>query len=199
MTIPRRDFVVGAVSVAALCAVGGVAHALPAGTEPVRPVGGQDESAFLAACIRCDRCRSVCPTGCVDIARLEDGLIQMRTPKMNYHRGYCIFCDKCVKVCPTSALHSIDIKTEKLGVAVIMTDQCIAWRNPGSCSKCRDACIYGAVSIVNGLPVVSSEICNGCGRCVDACPALVYSSTQTTNVRGVEVLTVEDFDKRSQQ
>ena len=195
MSVTRRDFVIGSASLAALCAVGGLSSANPGSTGLVRPVGATDETAFLAGCLRCDRCRSVCPTNCIDIAHLEDGILQMRTPKMNYHLGYCDFCNKCVQVCPTDVLHAIDPQNEKLGIAVVLSDQCVAWKNPGSCSKCKEVCTYDAIHIVEGVPVVDDAKCNGCGRCVNACPALVYTSTHDRSERGIEVRTVSDYER----
>lgn len=194
MSITRRDFIACAVSVAALCAVGGPAEALPASNELLRPPGGQDEGAFISSCLRCDRCRSVCPTNCIDFSHIEDGVIDMRTPKMNYHLGDCVFCNKCVGVCPTNALHAIDPSTDKIGVAVVQESQCVAFKNPGSCSKCAEVCPYGAVTMQDEVPVVDASRCNGCGVCVYQCPALIYTSSTDTSRRGIEVFTVGDYE-----
>lgn len=193
MSVSRRDFVVGAVSLAALCATGGAAWAAPAPNALLRPVGGQDEAAFLAGCLRCDRCRSICPTGCIDIAHIEDGIANVRTPKMNFHRGACLFCNRCADVCPTEALRAIDPSADKIGVAVVDHGQCVAWKSPGTCSKCAEACPYGACSIHNGVPAVDARACNGCGECVYACPALSFTSTTSTGNRGIEVVALADY------
>lgn len=47
---------------------------------------------------------------------------------------------------------------------VTMEKKCIAF---GDCEK---ACKQKAVSIKNGVAVISGESCIGCGKCVDACP-----------------------------
>jgi len=195
MALSRRDFVVGAGATVVLCSIGGVAYASPGPVGLIRPVGGQDESSFLATCLRCDRCQSVCPTDCIGVAHLEDGVIQMRTPKMDYHEGYCVFCNRCADVCTTGALHAIDPAVDKIGVAVVQPSQCVAWKNPGSCSKCEEACTYDAVHIEDSVPVVQADKCNGCGQCEYVCPALVYTSTSTTSERGIVVRTVEDYEK----
>ena len=36
--------------------------------------------------------------------------------------------------------------------------------------SCADVCKYGAISTDNGLAVIDSDKCTGCGRCVAACP-----------------------------
>jgi ferredoxin-type protein NapG len=187
MGMTRRDFIAGAVSLAALTAGGEIAWAAEPDDGLVRPLGATDETKFLAGCLRCDRCRSVCPMECIDISHIEDGLASMRAPKMNYHLGYCIFCDKCVDVCPTGVLRSIDPKAEKIGLAEIQQAQCVAWKNPGSCSRCVDVCQYDAVHLDGGVPVVDAAACNGCGQCVYVCPALTLSSNETTTTRGIEV------------
>ena len=59
----RRMFVAGALSVASLFALGGAGKALAGQRVPMRPPGAQDEARLWGACIKCDRCRSVCPEG----------------------------------------------------------------------------------------------------------------------------------------
>ena len=91
--------------------------------ELLRPPGGQDERALAAACLKCDRCRSACPTGAVAVASVGDGFLRARTPVLDFHKGYCDFCGKCIEVCPTGALRSFDETAEKLGVAVVQKDR----------------------------------------------------------------------------
>jgi pyruvate formate lyase activating enzyme len=38
------------------------------------------------------------------------------------------------------------------------------------CSECLVSCQPGALSKMDGVPVVDREICNACGRCAEACP-----------------------------
>ncbi len=187
MSLTRRDFLAAIGATAALCGVAGVGVLTRSEDVPVRPPGAQDEDGFLSACIRCDRCRSICPESSIGVGHIEDGIFAARLPAMVFHDGRCTFCNLCVGVCPTEALHSIDPGQDKLGVAVI-TSNCLTWDDPGSCAVCRDVCPYGAVTIVGGMPVVDRSICNGCGECVHLCPALVYRSVSgDRSMRGVEV------------
>lgn len=187
MSLTRRDFIGGAASAAVMCGVGGVSVAFAGNENLLRPPGGQTESHFIGECIKCDRCRSVCPEHCIGLAGIEDGLLKARSPKMDFHRGSCTFCDRCIQVCPTGALGEFDESHEKIGVAVLNTSRCVAWKNPGSCIKCEQACEYDAVEIVDGVPQVHEDRCNGCGACEYKCPALVLLSLSEGEDRGIVV------------
>lgn len=184
--LTRRSFV----GLAAVCAVGvgvgGLGTAFAQGNELLRPPGGQDEQALRAACLKCDRCRSVCPTNAISLASLEDGLVSARTPKLDFHKGYCDFCDKCIQVCPTGALSSFDQATEKLGVAVVQKDRCLSYFQ--GCNACENSCAFEALSFEQGHPVVDGRRCNGCGQCEFECTALVYGTFAGGTRRGIVVL-----------
>ncbi|WP_245281063.1 4Fe-4S dicluster domain-containing protein [Desulfitobacterium hafniense] len=170
----------------ALLGIGGVGKFLKR-EGLLRPPGGQDEADFISKCIKCDRCRSVCPTSAIGLANLSDSMLDARTPVMKFHLGYCDFCNKCVEVCPTQALKPFDIETVKIGLAEVKKDICIAWDSVG-CTICQEECPYDAI-ILDGQrrPIVDSEKCNGCGLCVKVCPALVMRSYAGGKVRGIEV------------
>ena len=107
--ITRRALCVGLGGTAALVGLGAVRYA---GSAPlVRPPGGQDEDALVSACIRCEKCYEVCPRGVIAPAHLEDGLLNMRTPVMDFSANWCDWCTEenggeplCVASCPTEAL-----------------------------------------------------------------------------------------------
>jgi Na+-translocating ferredoxin:NAD+ oxidoreductase RNF subunit RnfB len=42
----------------------------------------------------------------------------------------------------------------------------------GSCVK---ACMFGAISVINGIAVVDREKCKACGKCLEACPKKLIS------------------------
>lgn len=51
------------------------------------------------------------------------------------------------------------------------------FQGKGSCShgclgygECVDACLYGAISIVDGIAVIDRSVCVGCGMCAKTCP-----------------------------
>lgn len=202
-SLNRRDFLYCAGAVAGLAALGGVAVA--SGKEPlVRPPGGQDEDTFLSLCTRCDRCRSACPTQAIAPAVLEDGLIAVRTPKLNFKLGWCDFCGRCVEVCPTGALamncgdafeapgigHAVFRTTDAvLGTAVVNQERCIIWRGQSECIACSQACPYEAISLDgSGRPVVEEDRCNGCGVCEYVCPSSRLLSFEGGTERGIGVV-----------
>ncbi len=178
----------------ACCGVGATAYALEGENELLRPPGGQDERAFLAACVKCDRCRSVCPTGALAVAHVEDGFVRARTPKFDFHKGYCDFCGKCQEVCGTGALSSFDPSQDKVGVAVVQKDRCLAYDQ--GCESCKDSCPFGALAFDAGRhPSVDPQLCNGCGSCEYQCVALVYGTFAGGTRRGIVVVNPQTYEE----
>ena len=125
---------------------------------------------------------------------MEDGLLQARTPVLDFHKGYCDFCGKCQTACPTGALGSFDPQRDKLGVAVVQKDRCIAYFE--GCVECEKACPYEAIALNDvGHPVIDAAKCNGCGVCENVCPALVYRSFAGGSRRGVVVVAPERYER----
>lgn len=194
VSLTRRAFA-GCCATTAI-AIGAGAGVRALGSDPtlLRPPGAQDADQLFGACLRCDRCRSICPTGIVVPSTMFDGVISARTPKLDFHRGECTFCDECLRVCPTGAIQAFDSATDKIGVAVVQPDRCLAYDT--GCRVCVDACAYEAITVdENGFPQVNAETCNGCGACEYVCPALVYRSFPGGKRRGIVVVSPEEFDQ----
>lgn len=186
-TITRRDFIQGLCSVGIVVGLGGLAEAVPPAPSLLRPPGGQDEKRFAALCLKCNKCVEICPTNVVAPANLEAGILQARTPILNFHLGYCTFCNKCVNACPTAALTPQDPKTYKLGVARVDKANCIAWQW-GGCIACKPSCKYNALHFdSSNRPVIDAAKCNGCGQCEYICPASKFRSLKVGQSRGIIV------------
>lgn len=190
--ITRRDLIGGVAGAAVLVALGAGGKVAYGASDPLlRPPGGQDEAHFIATCIRCDRCVTVCPTEAIAVANLDKGVVNARTPYLNFHQGYCTFCDgeyRCIANCPTEALRPFDGAVDKIGIAVVDSDLCITFSAAGGCRICVDECPYEAISLdEHGRPVVDVDACNGCGACEEKCPSSVYRNYSKTTRRGINV------------
>ena len=184
--VTRRQVVAGAAGATALLALGAGVRGAKGSGELIRPPGSVGEDEFLARCIRCDRCRSVCHLNVISVAGFSDGLIHVRTPFLDFHLGHCDFCQDCARVCPTHAIEMFDPKTVKVGVAEL-TERCIALRT-GACRLCYDECEYKAITLdARNRPVIHADKCNGCGLCVKVCPANVLQSFKDGSQRGVVI------------
>lgn len=188
--VSRRSLLIGAGGTAALLGLGALRYA---GHNPlVRPPGGQDEAHLVSACVRCERCYEACPRRVIVPAHVEDGLLGMRTPALDFGSGWCDFCAEgnggvplCVEVCPTEALALPEGATAEntiLGLAVIDEQQCLAFRDTG-CRYCYDACVnagYDAIELSDGganpHPRVIVDKCVGCGACESVCVSLTTGS-----------------------
>lgn len=104
----RRAFVLGAAALAVGAGIGAAARPCAASCDALRPPGAADEAEFMARCIRCDRCISVCPTDVLYPLGIEAGVFAVRTPALDFRAGSCTFCDLCRQVCPTEAIGSVD-------------------------------------------------------------------------------------------
>lgn len=188
----RRAFCAGAATLAAGVICGAVVRPFAAPACVLRPPGALAEADFAARCIRCERCISVCPENVLYPLGIEQGMLSVRTPSLDFTRGKCTFCDRCREVCPTSAVGAVDPHAPQLGrigVAMVHEDRCLAYIQPGSCGVCGKACEYGAISFDSERRVVvDQDLCNGCGACVAVCPANVNTHFEGGQTRGVEVV-----------
>jgi len=195
-SVTRRRFVEAGMGVVAMFAVGGAGKAFAGDRGLLRPPGAQDESRVVGSCIKCDRCRGACPHGAIQLGHVEDGFMNARIPKMDFHQGYCDFCAdvevfRCADACPTQAIRiGFDTHADKIGLAAIDADECLLFRSgTGHCSKqCIDACSFDALSLgEDGHVAVDAAACNGCGACEYACPSASYGSYSGSGRRGINV------------
>lgn len=180
----RRTFAIGAVGAAAMFGLG--ALKMTPAEAICRPPGAQDEQRFLSACVHCEKCSEVCPQHAIRPARLESGLLVLRTPEMSYRTGWCDFCEstengspRCVECCPVGAFvlpQGSPSEGVVIGKARINEGWCLASKGMG-CRECVDACPYEAMGISeSGIPYVIEDVCNGCGACEFACISMSSGS-----------------------
>jgi len=170
--ITRRDLIAGAVGVAIVGAVGGAAKASAGALPPIRPPGGQNESHFIGACIRCNRCRGVCPRDVIVSSDLEEGIINLRTPRLHFRTKMALSYRR----------------EEGMDQAAILADpypSLLAATGEGFCDFCMLCvlnCPTGALTsfdpqtewigeaVIEPASCIAFEKLGGCRRCVDYCP-----------------------------
>lgn len=183
--LDRRTFIEACAGVA-LLGTAGAAAKFSVSEDLVRPPGAVEEKLFQSLCIKCNRCLAACPTEVIRMSRLSEGAASLRTPVLDFRRGCCEFCNRCIDVCPTGALKPYEGESIPVGKAEI-TQHCIALRT-GGCTKCFEACEYDAIHLdAQKRPIIDESRCNGCGKCVRACPAHVFQSFSEGSNLGVVI------------
>ncbi|MCG8639707.1 MAG: ATP-binding protein [Desulfobacterales bacterium] len=71
-------------------------------------------------------------------------------------------------------LHPFLQNNETVGIStpVVTQEQCIA------CGRCRDFCVYNAITLLDQTVMVFPELCHGCGGCSFICPTHAISEEQ---------------------
>ena len=199
----RRAFTLGSVGAVAALALGGLKFVPEKSL--VRPPGGQDENLLFSACIRCEKCYEICPHHAIRLAHIEDGIIGMRMPEMDFTFDYCNFCvdenngsPLCVQVCPTQALRlDEDATPEKtiIGIAELNMDWCLAYHLIG-CRFCYDACPYEAMKLDEiNRPYVLQDLCTGCGACESVCVSMKEGSISAgADSRAIVVKSLKEYE-----
>ena len=148
-----------------------------AGANVLRPPGALAERDFLAACIRCFQCGSVCPNQCIQFKSVEDGPAESYTPYISPREQACILCMRCTEACPTDALTQIAddaeeiLRNVRMGTAHVREDLCYSFAGR-TCGVCYYACPFpdkALTLITEARPVVIEDGCVGCGNCERAC------------------------------
>ena len=155
----------------------------------VRPPGAQDETTFLARCVRCSQCMKVCPTAGLQPVAFEAGLEGVWTPQLVPRLGYCDYgCNACGQICPSGAIPTLTLERKRetiIGLAAIDRDRCLPWAHGIPCIVCEEMCPTPEKAIRleevtvtdnQGEPVtvqqpyVLEDLCIGCGICEYQCP-----------------------------
>ena len=139
-----------------------------------RPPGAVVEASFRTLCTRCGACSSACPHAAIHTYAESAGALA-GTPVLLPDRRPCHMCEgfSCAAACEEGALIAPAEATWPLGEVCLVEQRCIAFAGP-DCGACASLCPpeVEALRLVRGLPVIDSEKCVGCGRCIDACPVL---------------------------
>lgn len=132
--------------------------------------GGQKACSY--GCLGFGTCVRACPFGALGMDETT-GLPVVDELK-------CRACGNCVAICPKK-LFTLVPQTAKIYVACISCDigkivmqvcgvGCIA------CKKCENACVHGAMKVVDNLARIDYSKCNGCLECVRVCPTKVIKT-----------------------
>ena len=171
---------------------GGKTKPAPNFSPVICPPGSASVERFIDRCTACHLCISKCPTGVLQPAFMEYGLLGIMKPRMDFNVAFCNFdCVRCGEVCPDGAIDLLDVATKhltKIGEAQLFIDQCVVVTNGTDCAACSEHCPTKAVSTIPygnnlRLPSLNGDLCIGCGACEHVCPAKPDKAIIVTGLR----------------
>lgn len=131
----------------------------------VLPGGSQKACGY--GCMGFGSCVKACQ---FDAIHVVDGVAVVDKEK-------CVACGQCVAACPKAlielvpytATHLVQCSSHDKGkdVKAKCSAGCIG------CTLCTRQCEVGAIHMDNNVAVIDYELCTGCGKCKEKCPAKV--------------------------
>jgi MauM/NapG family ferredoxin protein len=178
-SLPRRQVLISLMGGCALLFLGKRSASNVCASDLIRPPGALPEPAFKDACIRCGNCMKACITDGLQPVVWESGWDGLGTPRLVPRIGECDeYCTRCGEACPTGAIRALsreEKRNERIGIARVNKETCLGWNDRLLCFICAEFCPYLAISADPEnkdvpCPVVSEELCRGCGICEKQCP-----------------------------
>lgn len=122
--------------------------------------------------------RKFCPTGCMGagscVSVCPVGAIKVENDLSHIDRSLCISCGACILKCPKNCIERVPASAP---VYIACSTHCKGRDVTTSCKNgcigcgiCAKNCEYGAITMVDNLPVIDYKKCTGCKKCVEKCP-----------------------------
>lgn len=100
------------------------------GVRLIRPPGAVAEKAFLAGCIRCNRCQDACRRGAIRFFGPSRGKL-FDTPYVDPAVVACNLCMQCTRVCPSGVLRPMEVEQRarvQMACVTLDVDRCLSYK-----------------------------------------------------------------------